>query len=165
MPNFPRKKWTVKITNDGNDIAEFTYDGLGRRIEKKDCVDSNNTRRYYYSSNWQVLCEYDASNTFKQWFGYGNYTDDVLMKGFAQVTDIYPTNFYIHDHLYSPVALSNGAGTIFERYEYDAYGNRSLLNADFTARVPNRHLQIRTCSPAEGWIYACKYKACQKYNS
>lgn len=39
---------------DDNDIAEFAYDALGRRIEKKDLVDPNNTRRYYYNNNSQV---------------------------------------------------------------------------------------------------------------
>ncbi len=40
--------------------------------------------------------------------------------------------FYIHDHLYSPVALTDYSGTILERYEYDAYGNPTIWNADFT---------------------------------
>lgn len=53
----------VKITKDNNDIAEFTYDALGRRIEKKDVVDSNNTRRYYYNNNWQ------AYKLIIDWFG------------------------------------------------------------------------------------------------
>ena len=34
----------VKVTKDANDIAEFAYDCLGRRIRKIDSVDSNNTR-------------------------------------------------------------------------------------------------------------------------
>jgi len=36
----------------GQTKAEFAYDALGRRIEKKDLVDPNNTRRYYYNYNW-----------------------------------------------------------------------------------------------------------------
>ena len=46
---------------NGTAVAEFTYDCLCRRIEKKDLVDANNTRRYYYNNNWQVLAETDAS--------------------------------------------------------------------------------------------------------
>jgi len=46
----------VKITKDSNDIAEFAYDALGRRIKKRDCVaDTKNV--YYYNDNWQVLCD------------------------------------------------------------------------------------------------------------
>jgi len=45
----------IEITLDGNDIAEFAYDALGRRIYKKDCVDANNSRLYYHNYKWQVL--------------------------------------------------------------------------------------------------------------
>ena len=41
---------------------------------------------------------------------------------------------YVHDHLYSPVAVANLFGSsIIERYEYDAYGNCTVLDADFSA--------------------------------
>ncbi len=66
----------VKITKGGNDIAEFSYDCLGRRIEKKDCVTAANTRRYYYSYKWQVLNEYDGSDIYKAIYVYSNYIDD-----------------------------------------------------------------------------------------
>ena len=48
---------------NGTAVAEFTYDCLGRRIEKKDLIDANNSRRYYYNNNRQVLAETDAGGT------------------------------------------------------------------------------------------------------
>ncbi len=40
--------------------------------------------------------------------------------------------YYVHDHLYSPVALVYWSGsTINERYEYDAYGNCHVLEPNF----------------------------------
>ncbi len=71
----------TKIQQDGSDIVEYTYDALGRRIEKKDHVTSANTRRYFYSKDWQVLNEYDGSATpiFKGTYLYGNYVDEVLV--------------------------------------------------------------------------------------
>ncbi len=30
--------------------------------------------------------------------------------------------YYAHNHLFSPVALTNDTGAIVERYEYNAYG-------------------------------------------
>jgi len=95
-----------------------------RRIEKKDLVDPNNTRRYYYNYNWQSLCQYDGNGTLKEIFVYGNFIDEVLYK--------VPFFFYIHDHLYSPAALAAWTGNVLERYEYDAYGNPTIWNADFT---------------------------------
>ena len=117
----------VKITKDSNDIAEFAYDALGRRIQKKDLVDPNNTRLYYYNHNWQVLCGYDDSNNVKSFFIYGNYIDEIVF-----MMD-YSTGFgfYVHDHLYSPAVLVGWDGTVLERYEYDAYGNCSILEPNF----------------------------------
>jgi hypothetical protein len=59
-------------------VAEFAYDVLTWRIEKKDLIDSNNTRRYYYNDSWQVTCEYNGSGTLKMWYTYGNYIDEAL---------------------------------------------------------------------------------------
>ena len=84
---------------------------------------------------WQVLTEYNGSGVFKQWYAYGNYIDEVLAKG----TTPFPVSamFYIHDHLYSPAALTNFWGTVLERYEYDAYGSPTIWNADFTTERAN----------------------------
>ncbi|HUT31495.1 MAG TPA: hypothetical protein VMX13_16995 [Sedimentisphaerales bacterium] len=85
----------------------------------------------YKKINWQVLCEYDGSGTFKAWYAYGNYIGEVLMRG----TSIAPTfmKFYVHDHLYSPAALVSYTGWVYERYEYDAYGSPYILEANFAA--------------------------------
>ncbi|MHC4574910.1 MAG: hypothetical protein ACYS76_12410, partial [Planctomycetota bacterium] len=61
----------VKITKDGNHIAGFAYDALGRRIEKKDSI-AGTTTHYYYNDKWQVLVEYDGGGTPKDLFVYGN---------------------------------------------------------------------------------------------
>jgi|GEM_PF-5436076 len=39
--------------------------------------------------------------------------------------------YYVHDHLYSPAVLAGSSGTVFERYEYDAYGNCYVLEPNF----------------------------------
>ena len=128
----------IKITKDSTDIAEFSYDALGRRIEKKDLVDPNNTRRYYYNYNWQVLCDANDSDVFQNWYAYGNYIDEVLMTNWTNLSLVF-TKFYAHDHLYSPVALLwSGESPVLERYEYDAYGKVKILNADFTDDADNK---------------------------
>ena len=121
----------VKITKDSSDIAEFAYDALGRRIEKKDLVDANNTRRYYYNNNWQVLSEYDNSDAYKKMYIYGNYIDEVL---YTQGTSPGSRHYFAHDHLYSPVALVYVTGTVWERYEYDAYGKATIRDANYEIR-------------------------------
>jgi RHS repeat-associated protein len=63
---------------------------------------------------------------FEQWYAYGNYIDEVLIKG---TTNTYTSfKYYIHDHLYSPVAMASYFGVVQERYEYDAYGKPHVLD-------------------------------------
>ena len=120
----------IRIT-DANDveIATFDYDALNRRIRKVDSVASNATV-YYYSDKWQVLQEYDSSDSLQKTFMYGNYIDEVLYMYNNSTSNSY---FYVHNHLHSPVALLNGSGSVVERYEYDAYGKMTMLDPDFTA--------------------------------
>jgi len=99
-------------------VVEYVYDALGRRIRKIDSKAST-TNLYYYSTDWQVLEEADGSGTFQRLFVYGNYIDEVLVMIVAGGGDTY---YYVHDHLFSPVALVDGNGDVAERYEYDAYG-------------------------------------------
>ncbi len=113
--------------SSNNDVAEFAYDALGRRIKKYDAVTDEMTY-YYYNDKWQVVAEFDGDDSPQRWYVYGNYIDEVLFS-----PGVGGNYYYLHDHLYSPVTLVNGSGTVIERYEYDAYGNCNVLESDFTA--------------------------------
>jgi RHS repeat-associated protein len=84
---------------------------------------------YFYNDKWQVLTETDASETMKAWYAYGNYIDEVLLM--APIPFAMLTRCYVHDHLYSPAALTTANGTVQERYEYDAYGRPYVLEPNF----------------------------------
>ena len=108
--------------------AEYTYDALGRRIEK---IAGGVTTRYYYDG-WRVLTETDENEAVQREYVYGNYLDEVLM----MIVDDGPNrtdHYYAHDHLFSPVALIAADGTVEERYEYDAYGKCTIFEPDFSA--------------------------------
>ena len=62
----------LKDSSD-NTKAKFTYDALGRRIEKIEYASpANITTRYYYDG-WGVLAETDAADTLQREYVYGNY--------------------------------------------------------------------------------------------
>jgi len=64
---------------------------------------------YYYSTDWQVLIEYDDANNFQRKFIYGNYIDEVLaMDNDDALVDLF---YYLHNHLYSIAALTDSSGT------------------------------------------------------
>ena len=115
-----------------NDIAEFAYDALGRRVSRITYHDSQTTR-YYYNDKWQVLCEYDGNDIPKRWYAYGNYIDEVLVTNVISAPAL--CKYYVHDHLYSPVALVSAIGTVQERYEYDAYGACTIREPNHAPRA------------------------------
>ena len=110
-------------------MAEFTYDALGRRIEKYDAIADARTRYYYDGQRVLLETDVDGSETDTQYYVYGNYIDEVLvMVDIAEEDDYY----YAHDHLYSAVVLFDASGDVVERYEYDAYGKATVWNAGLT---------------------------------
>jgi RHS repeat-associated protein len=106
-----------------------THQKVDEVRKRKDCVISANTRRYYYNYNWQILSEFDGSGGYKKSYIYGNYIDEVLMS--VGTIFVSTHKYYLHDHLYSPVALTDNDGVVVERYEYDAYGKCYILEPNF----------------------------------
>ena len=70
-----------EITDGTDTVAVYTYDALGRRIEKieYDAGAADTTTRYYYDG-WRVLVEADGADSEERAYIYGNYLDEVLVK-------------------------------------------------------------------------------------
>jgi len=112
-------------------VLEFFLSG--RRIRKVDSKASKTTL-YYYNDNWQVFGEFDGDDDFKRWYIYGNYIDEVLFS-----PGVGGNYYYVHDHLYSPVALVDVSGTVIERYEYNAYGEASVMSPSYEPRATSSY--------------------------
>ncbi len=111
-------------------MAEFVYDALGRRIYAYDAI-AGAGRYFCYNNGWQVLEEYNTAGSFAWANVFGNYIDEVLVR--SATSSKY---YYAHNHLYSPVAVMDfTAGTVLERYDYDAYGATHIMDASYTART------------------------------
>ena len=114
-------------------IAKFAYDALGRRVEKTEEYMSGTTHHYYYDG-WRVLRHERDTHNIE--YVYGNYLDEVCMQIYAGATD---NPFYlVHDHLYSPVAILDQNGDVYESREYSAYGytgnNTTFCEIAFTGQ-------------------------------
>ena len=109
------------LDREGNSIATYRYDALGRRVSKETNVES---LRFLYEGS-RVIEEQDEGGTPLRQFIYGHGVDDVL----AMVAD--DETFYYHDNsIGSVAALTNSGGDVVERYIYDAYGKTVILDAD-----------------------------------
>jgi len=92
---------------------------------------SGDTEKTYIYADSQIIAQYDDSKNYKKLYIYGNYIDEAVIMNTSSVAIF--AKFYVHDHLYSPVALVEyfGSCIIRERYEYDAYGNCHILEPNF----------------------------------
>ena len=106
---------------DNGQTAIYKYDALNRRIQK---TVGNSTIRYYYCGD-QAIEERNGSNSVLATYLFGVSVDDVL-----QMKRGNNTYYYHKNHLGSVVALTNGSGAVVERYEYDPYGQPTVLDAN-----------------------------------
>lgn len=122
---------------DVDRVAEYRYDGLGRRISK---IVSNsgslNKMEYYGYAGWQLLEVRDGNGDCKQQFVWGSQyigeaiCMDVANENYDCTGEGSRHFFYMQDANWNVIAMreattSSGVTTnsIIERYEYDPYGS------------------------------------------
>lgn len=100
--------------------SEFTYDGLSRRVKIVEKTGSTvtSTKQFVWIGS-RIAQERDATATNTR-----RYFRDGERRGLGQVMQSY---FYTRDHLGSIREMTNSAGAVQARYEYDPYGKRTKL--------------------------------------
>lgn len=119
----------IRKSNDTVDVASYTYDALGRRIEFVDHIASETKRYYHEGAGDRVLVETDGSDSRQRYYIWGNYIDELLMlHDQASSAD----RFVCVNHQFSPVALLDDTGSVVETYQYDAFGQPTVHTATAT---------------------------------
>ena len=100
--------------------SEYVYDALGRRIAK---VVGGTTTHYIYDTQYRILEERAGDSSLLARYTYGAGIDEPLTmeRGGA-------TYYYHRDALGSVTEMTNAAGALVERYEYDVYGQPSIFD-------------------------------------
>lgn len=114
------------ISVDNGNTAIYVYDALGRRIRKQI---GSAVVNYYYAGD-QIIEERNIDNTLIATYLYGIGIDDIL-----QMRRNGQDYWYHKNHLGSVVAITNGQGTVVERYEYDPYGKLTIYDANDSVLV------------------------------
>lgn len=112
------------ISVDNGNTATYIYDALGRRVSKLIMSPTTTTIHYYYSGD-QIIEERDATDNVTATYLYGIGVDDIL-----QMHRNGQDYWYHKNHLGSVVALTDGQGSVVERYEYDPYGKLTIYDAN-----------------------------------
>ncbi len=118
----------------GATLKTFGYDGQGWRVTE---TVGTTTRDLYYSAGWQVAEEtVTTGSTTKLNARYvwgGGYVDDLVYRQRDTDNDgvLDERLWATHDANFNITALVNDLGTVVERYAYDAYGVRTVLDASW----------------------------------
>jgi RHS repeat-associated protein len=125
----------VEVRDRGDDslIATYEYDGQKRRIEK---TVNSTTEDIFYNSEWQILEVRTADDTdpSEQYIWDIRYVDAPVVRFQDADTDgtVDNTLYYTNDANMNVTALVDESGTVVERYAYDPYGERTVLDGDWS---------------------------------
>ncbi len=124
-------------------LVAYTYDALGRRIAKRTEV----AQQFYYYDTASRLVEVRRDNTPDGWVQQQYVWDlmfpDVPIFRDADFTESYATydrHFFTHDGRGSITAIiDRDTGIVDERYVYDPYGWRNVLDGSYNSLVGTRY--------------------------
>lgn len=115
--------------------ASYAYDAFNRRVSKT----VNGTTTVFVYDNDEVIADYTSAGSLTAEYLYGSGLDEVvsMQRGATSY-------FYHYDGLGSVAEVTNAAGSIVERYDYDPYGKATIFdssNVVLTASaVGNRYM-------------------------
>ena len=114
--------------NDGTATTTNKYDALMRRTAKTTATE---TRNFYYDRQWRSIEERVGGNVKAQyvWSPLDRWTLIRRKRSVSGTLD--ETKFALKDYL-DPAAIISSAGTVEERFSYDAFGPVRFLDASFS---------------------------------
>lgn len=123
----------VEAKNGSTSLIRYEYDGLTRRIEEDAATEP--AVHQYFSAAWQVLEERNASNQTTASYAWSPvYVDAMIARD--RNTDLNDADleerlYVLQDANFNVTAIADTSGSIVERYLYDPYGQRTILDASY----------------------------------
>lgn len=116
-------------------LATYAYDGLTRRITRY-TNEEDVALHSYYNEEWHPLEERkDNEGTATASYLWGSrHRDDLVRRDRAVGGTTLNESRYILMDYFSPASITDESGNVTERYQFSAFGLRTILNPDYTVR-------------------------------
>jgi hypothetical protein len=108
-------------------VAVYDYDGRNFRIVKNTYVGGvlNEIRDVYFTAGWQDIEERVGGVPQYQFVWGIRYIDELICRADSSATELYATQ----DANFNLTSISLISGGVVERYVFDPYGTRAIMNA------------------------------------
>lgn len=116
----------VKITQ-ASGVTEFVYDGQSRRVQEK--FNGAVIKQWVWCEGPQPCEERDGSNAVTKRF-FGGLGEQFALNAHPSTLSSF---YFTTDHLGSVREMTDGAGAVRARYDYDPYGRVTKLSGDLEA--------------------------------
>jgi len=123
----------TQVTNNDEVVGSYCYDGSHRRVTR---AVSGETLHSFYNDAWRPVEERKDSETSAalSYLWGSRHRDDLVRRDRAVGgTTLNETRYVLMDY-FNPAALTDDTGVVTERYQFSAFGLRTILNPDFTVR-------------------------------
>lgn len=147
--------WTAKFTakwdawnrlielkdGAGAVVAAYAYDGLFRRTTK---TISGTTRKFYYTSAWQVAEEYvgTATDPHKRYFwGLRNINDLIRRQRYSSGTTLHDDLYALVDTM-NVVGLVDASGAVEQRFGYSTFGTPIWLTSAWASSTNTKEWNV-----------------------
>jgi RHS repeat-associated protein len=142
--DFENKLIAADTDTDSVDDIFYKFDALGRRVGR----DDGTANVVYFQDGQQTIANYPsgtAAGSPTYTYVYASYIDEPVMRGGSG-----GLRYYHRNQQYSITAVSDGGGSVVERYAYSAYGQVTFADVS-GSQISNSAISNRYAYTGREW--------------
>jgi len=133
----------VKLTDPTGTVQKNQYDGRNFRITKTEYTNGTAglPTHFYYTNKWQNIEERVGTYTTPaEHHIWGvRYIDDLICRDRSTTSILNERLYALQDANWNITGIVSASGNVFERYEYDPYGNTTIYDAAYNPRTTSAY--------------------------
>lgn len=124
----------TQVTSNGVSLLQCWYDGMGRRIAKKEVVGGQTNRFMYVYDGWTVLAVLNGNGQLLEYYTRGIGLGGDIGTIVAERNLGNNTTYYYHSNHRGDVTCVRSGTTTVATYDYTAYGEKRSSSGSYSSR-------------------------------